>query len=113
MTPREMMQDQNLTKEQAIKLGHSNWWLGLTHEDVFRLQIGQPLLCVPFGEFQKIAELALGRPVWTHEFANPTALMAELDGRSPPPVSPIHSLAEAVGADVLERNIVVVSDAAP
>ncbi len=43
-------------------------------------QLSQERLCLPFELFQKAVEQALGRPVWTHEFAYPDLLWGELQG---------------------------------
>ena len=73
------------TKEQAIKLAKSDWWIGLNAKDVARIQLYQERLCMPFIEFQKAMETTLGRGVWTHEFARPDLLKKELAGKAKPP----------------------------
>jgi hypothetical protein len=40
---------------------------------------------MPFAEFQKSMQEALGRPVWTHEFADCGRLRAEFMGERPTP----------------------------
>lgn len=42
----------------------------MNREDRFRLTCESSLLCYRFSDFHKDAEKALGRPVWTHEFAD-------------------------------------------
>lgn len=70
-----------LTKEEAIKLSDSKWWEGKTDEEIAGFQIHEKLLCCPFGVFHKAVEVWLGRPVWTHEFADPQVLIDEKEGR--------------------------------
>jgi len=66
-----------LTKEEAIKKSNSYWWLLKTDEEIAEFQIREPRLCCPFEVFHKAVETWLGRPVWTHEFADPELLIAE------------------------------------
>lgn len=66
-----------LTKEEAIVKANSLWWVGKTDEEIAEWQIHEPRLCCPFEIFHKAVETWLGRPVWTHEFADPKLLMAE------------------------------------
>jgi len=73
-----------MKKEEAIRLSKSGWWIGETDREVAEFQLKEPLLCCPFGVFHKAVEGALGRPVWTHEFALPGELLAELHGESKP-----------------------------
>lgn len=55
-----------------------------------------------FGDFQKAMQDALGRSVWTHEFAEPQLLYDELMGdREPPTFGDILELIPA------EKRIVV------
>lgn len=78
----------NMTKEEAIELYESGWWKDKPAREVARLQLSEDTLCMPFGEFHKAVEEALDRPVWTHEFADPGRLLAELDGDEPKPEDP-------------------------
>lgn len=90
-----------LTKEQAITLAKSGWWKGLDSAVVARAQLNQALLCMDFGDFQKAMQEALGRPVWTHEFARADELRAELDGKAPTPdmLQIINKAIDLVGVD--------------
>lgn len=74
-----------MTKEQAIALAKSKWWEGKSAHDIVMVQLFEPLLCMPFGDFHKAVEEALGRPVWTHEFAFVDTLKAEFLGDRPVP----------------------------
>ena len=66
-----------MTKEQAIELAKSEWWKDRTPEEIVAFQLFEPLLCMDFGDYHEAVEKALGRPVWTHEFAYPDHLRAE------------------------------------
>lgn len=77
---------QQLTTEEAIALHDSGKWKEWTPHQLASFQMVQDKLCVPFGEFHKAMEIALGRPVWTHEFGlNKAGLMEELAGRAGAP----------------------------
>jgi hypothetical protein len=41
------------------------------------------VLEIPFGKLQQRVEALMGRGVWTHEFANPEALVNELRSQTP------------------------------
>ena len=69
-----------MTKDEAITLAESKWWEHYTPAEAARFQLGEPLLCMPFAEFQRGTEALLGRSVWTHEFADMAGLLAEADG---------------------------------
>lgn len=66
-----------MTRDEAIALAESKWWVGKTAAEIFCFQINEQKLCMNFGDFHKATESALGRPVFTHEFANPLRLMQE------------------------------------
>lgn len=67
----------HLTQEEAIALGDSGWWKGKAAQEIAGFQLHQPRLCMPFDQFHKAVEEALGRPVWTHEFGVEGRLQAE------------------------------------
>jgi hypothetical protein len=73
-----------LTSEQAIALYDSGAWKKWTPQELAAFQMEQDCLAVPFGEFQKAMEIVLGRPVWTHEFADRERLRAEMNGAPTP-----------------------------
>ena len=83
MTPRSMIPQ--LTSQQAIALGESGWWHESTPEAIAAFQLSQDKLCMDFGAFHAAVEAVLGRSVWTHEFADPDRLWAELHGARPAP----------------------------
>jgi len=57
-----------LTKEQAIQMFESSWWVGKSPRVVCMFQLFEKRLCMPFDKFHEAVEEALGRSVWTHEF---------------------------------------------
>lgn len=71
------------SKEEAISFYHSDdKWKELTDQELAYFQLYQDFLCVPFNEFHKSVEAALGRPVFTHEFGlNRQGLKDELVGK--------------------------------
>lgn len=109
-----------MTKAEALELVDSGWWEGRPVEEVARWQLEESRLCMPFGDFHKAVEEALGRSVWTHEFADPKRLLAELDGDEPTPENPaqhaVDSLAAllvSMGKDPDESMIVVETEETP
>lgn len=68
---------EQITREQAIELHDSGVWKEWTDEWVVEFQLFQTCLAIPFGRFHEAVEKVLGRPVFTHEFADPEALRAE------------------------------------
>lgn len=70
---------QQLTREQAVQIHDSEGWKELSDVERFTFQLNQSRLCMPFGEFHRCAEVALGRPVWTHEFADRDSLANEFE----------------------------------
>lgn len=95
-----------LTKEQAIAFYDSGAWRKMNAAERANFQFAQQLLCMPFGDFHRAVEEALGRPVWTHEFAlNRDGLVAELAGKAPAP-----SLADIMAMLPSDRSVVVALD---
>jgi hypothetical protein len=74
-----------LDEQSAIKLAESKWWIGKDPVSVALAQLQEPILCMDFGSFQEAVGKACGRDVYTHEFINPEALIAEIRGRKLPP----------------------------
>ena len=73
-----------LTKEQAIAFGKEGAWENLSLDERALLQLTQDKLCMPFDKFHEAVTHLLGRSVWTHEFADPKALLAEYMGECEP-----------------------------
>lgn len=94
--------EHQLTKEEATKLYESNFWEGMEPFDIALFQMFQDRLCLPFDVFHKAVEEALGRPVWTHEFAGRDGLKEELLGLRPAP-----SMQEIINLIPEEKRILI------
>jgi hypothetical protein len=84
-TPRDTSVAEQLTQAQAIAFGNNRAWETMTFEERARFQLYQGRLCMPFPVFHEAITKALGRDVWTHEFARPDLLKTELAGDAPAP----------------------------
>lgn len=74
------------TREEAVAFHDAGAWRKLTPPTLALFQLTQDKLCVPFGEFHRAIEIALARPVYTHEFGlNREGLLAELQGKADAP----------------------------
>lgn len=76
-----------MTRDHAIELSATGWWKDKSARSICMFQLFEERMCMPFSEFHKAVEDALGRPVWTHEFgsAGITGLQKELLGERPAP----------------------------
>lgn len=93
------MGNKQFTKEEAIALYKSGWWKGKTSREICALQLYQDKLCMPFSEFHKAITEALGRSVWTHEFAGEAGqarLQAEFEGKGNPFTNPFESIKQVL-----------------
>jgi len=75
------------TKDEAVAKARTGWWESMPLSEAATIQLHQQRLAMPFDKFQEGMQQALGRPVWTHEFAyadEPNGLKAELAGKVPP-----------------------------
>lgn len=91
-----------ITEEIAVALSESGFWRNMTHRQIAEFQLHVPLLCMPFAVFHEAVEKALGRPVYTHEFAR-DHLAEELLGKRPAPT--FNEILEMIPAD--KRVIVI------
>jgi hypothetical protein len=66
-----------MTREEAIEFGSSGRWKPLTPKERALVQLRQECLCMDFAAFHEGITELLGRPVYTHEFADPDALWGE------------------------------------
>lgn len=73
-TPRN---PQSIGREEAVRLAETKWWLDVSQTEAWKRQMQTVELMMPFGVFQEAADVALGRPVFTHEFAKPDLLWEE------------------------------------
>lgn len=102
------MTDHNQTsigREAAIKLAESGWLKSRKPGEAAAVQLYVKELCMDFSDFHKDMEALLGRPVWTHEFADVESLQREHVG-----LAPTRTLADVMQAAVdlvgVERVIV-------
>lgn len=92
---------QEITEAEAIALAESGFWREMPAREIAEFQMFTPRLCMPFDVFRKAMEDALGRPVWTHEFAFPD-IRAELLGNKPAP-----TWEEIVGLIPEDKRIII------
>lgn len=76
---------EQLTTEQAIAFAQSGVWKEWNDEQIVRFQLFQNKLCLSFNRFHGALTTVLGRPVYTHEMAEPENLIKEYLGVKPPP----------------------------
>lgn len=77
-------EDTVITREQAVKFSESGWWEGKTVCEITALQLYESRLCMPeFQMFHEAVEVALGRPVFTHEFAFVQRLQKKFEEKHP------------------------------
>jgi hypothetical protein len=91
-----------VTVDDAKLIAESKIWENWSAYQKAQFQMEQDLLCMPFGEFHKAMEDALGRPVFTHEFAYRDHLRDELNLRKP-----TSTLDEVVGLLPQDKVILV------
>lgn len=77
------MAENTITKEKAIEMAESGWWKSKSALEIVKFQLFEDLLCMDFTDFHGAIEEALGRSVFTHEFANHRALQIELQRKYP------------------------------
>ena len=94
-----------MTKEEALAKVATKWWETATTREIVEFQLFEDRLCMPFGDFHGAVEKELGRPVFTHEFAEPARLREEFRGTRPPATA-----AEVFGALDPARTIYVAVD---
>ena len=66
------------------KYGDARWWESDDPRVKALGQLQEPIIVMAFDEFHHAVEQAIGRPVWTHEFADPQRLIEEIEGERPP-----------------------------
>ncbi len=102
------LQRKSIGREKAIELAETEWWKrpGVTPQQVFEFTMQTVELCCDFHAFHQAAEKALGRSVWTHEFAHLEGLWGEYLGERKAPTMQeiIDMIPEA------KRILVVVDD---
>ena len=95
----------SIGKEEAIRLANSKWWETKTDTQVVTFQLFTEELCIDFPILHEKIEKVLGRPVFTHEFANYDNLISELMGDKAPP-----SLDDIMNLIPEDKRLVVVQD---
>lgn len=94
-----------MTKDEAVALMATKFWENMSHEDRAKFQLYEDRLCMPFDVFHEAIEKALGRSVWTHEFAlNRDGLKEELLGEAEGP-----TMADIFNLIPEEKRLVVVT----
>jgi hypothetical protein len=68
-----------MDKEQAIEFYNSKKWESMTDIEKVKFQLYESKLCMPFSIFQEAMESVLGRPIYTHEFADSQKLKQEFE----------------------------------
>lgn len=99
------------TKREATAMYKSEWWENKTAKEIVDFQLYEDRLCMPFDEFHKAITQALGRPVWTHEFADHEGLIAEYEGKRKPENNPLESadrIFRKLGRNDLADNMIVI-----
>ena len=66
-----------ISESEAKQLDQLGWYKDKTANEITAFQLFEKRLCMPFDRFHAAVEEALGRPVWTHEFADPSRLQEE------------------------------------
>lgn len=80
-----------------IAKAETGWWKTATPREIVAFQLYEPLLCMPFNDYQAAVEAALGRPVWTHEFAQPQYLRVEFERNTPSTMTYAEAAEHALG----------------
>lgn len=94
-----------MTREETVALFKSCFWEPMSYRERAMFQLHEERLCMPFDVFHEAVEKALGRPVWTHEFAlNLEGIRREPRGEAPAP-----SMAEIIALIPAEKRIVIVT----
>ena len=104
-----------ISKDEAVSVYHSGWWKGpgISDREAAIIQLYQRRLVMPIALFQHVLQEILDRPVYTHDLANREKLVAEYEGKRPPPRSPFHSFEEMNPDDDTEMLVVVTPDRVP
>ena len=96
----------SVTREEAVELAKSGFWKTMSYRDIAMFQMHEKRLCMPFDVFHEAIVKALGRPVYTHEFAtNHEGLKKELRGEIPAP-----SMRQVMELIPEDKRIIVVVD---
>ncbi len=87
-----------MTSEQA----KAEVWKTWSHYERAVFQLNERFLCMPWSVFQEAVGEALDRSVYSHEFAKPKDLIAELCGDKTPP-----TMDDIIGMIPEEKRIIL------
>jgi hypothetical protein len=93
----------SIGRDAAIALCDSGWWSDKTPREIAEFQLFVDEISMPFVEFHGAMEKALGRPIWTHEFAFRDGLVDEFLGDKPAP-----TFEEIVNLIPVEKRLLIV-----
>lgn len=79
------MNQHSIGRNKAIELADSHWRELCSAREIAEFQLHVAELCMPFDALHQAMETALGRGVFSHQFANLERLAAELRGDLPAP----------------------------
>lgn len=91
-----------ITKQQALAIYYSGVWKSWSDDEIVRFQLYQKRLAVEFRRFHEAVEAVLGRPVWTHEFADWKCLQAKYEGERDAP-----TMDEIIDMIPVEKRILI------
>lgn len=102
----QRLAEYQFTRDEAIDFASKRSWEALTPAERGLLQLRQDLLCMDFSAFHEGVTELLGRPVYTHEVAQPDRLRAEYLGLEAAP-----TFAEIIAKlpEHLRNNIILVT----
>lgn len=92
-----------LTEREAYSIAETRFWESgeWTHTELALMQLNQRRLVMDFSAFHQSVEKMLDRPVWTHEFINPDAMLNEYETKIKPTIQEI--------MDPLDPDVVIVT----
>lgn len=92
-----------LTEREAYGIAETRFWESdeWTPTELALMQLNQRRLVMDFSVFHQSVENLLERPVWTHEFINPDAMLNEYETKIKPTIEEI--------MDPLDIGVVVVT----
>lgn len=67
----KMVEGATLSPERLAEPRYETPLTKLTKEQAALIGLFTGITCGPFSDIHRLAEQVLGRPIWTHQFANP------------------------------------------
>lgn len=74
-----------LSKQEAIQLGQSEWWKDTNQLSIATFQVTQDALCCPIKVYKSALNAVLNRVVFTSELSKPELLINEMNKDKKPP----------------------------